>query len=177
MITFGNEGTARIIGVVADVKGRSGAGFVRNLHAGARLARQAHRRSTCLSAQPRTPQCQTANRFFDMKWIVRAIGTHAGALEPGMREAVRALDPTLAFIRFESMTSVNPTAPSTAAGVDDSARRLRLPSAMLPRCRRALWAHRLRSARVRRRIDSRHSHGASAPQLHRGIAVVPSAKA
>ena len=34
-ITFGNDGPREIIGVVADVKGRSNAGFVRNLTLGA----------------------------------------------------------------------------------------------------------------------------------------------
>jgi putative ABC transport system permease protein len=36
---------------------------------------------------------------------VRASGS-AAALEAGMREAVRAVDPTLAFIRFEPMTTL-----------------------------------------------------------------------
>ena len=48
---------------------------------------------------------QVANRFFEMKWIVRTTGS-SGALEPAMREAIRALDPTLAFTRFETMASV-----------------------------------------------------------------------
>jgi ABC-type antimicrobial peptide transport system permease subunit len=48
---------------------------------------------------------RVANTFFDMKWIVRVSGTET-ALEPGMREAVRGVDATLAFIRFETMTSV-----------------------------------------------------------------------
>ena len=46
-------------------------------------------------------------RFYgdDMKWIVRTNGP-SGALEPAMRDAIRAIDPTLAFVRFETMTSV-----------------------------------------------------------------------
>jgi ABC-type antimicrobial peptide transport system permease subunit len=48
---------------------------------------------------------QIANRFFDMKWIVRVSGS-AAAAESGMRETMRAIDPTLAFIRFESMTTL-----------------------------------------------------------------------
>ena len=104
-ITFGNEGPREIIGVVADVKGRSGAGFVRNLTLGA-LGSASSPAVYVPVAQAPDAAVQTANRFFDMKWIVRATGSSAGALEPGMREAVRALDPTLPFIRFESMTSV-----------------------------------------------------------------------
>jgi len=104
-ITFGNEGPRQIIGVVADVKGRSGAGFVRNLTLGA-LGAASSPAIYVPVAQAPDAAVQTANRFFDMKWIVRATGSSAGALEPGMRESVRALDPTLAFIRFESMTSV-----------------------------------------------------------------------
>jgi predicted permease len=102
-ITFGNDGPREIIGVVADVKGRSGAGFVRSFTLGALGAASAPAVYVPV-AQASDAGIQIANRFFDMKWIVRASGP--GALEPGMREAVRALDPTLAFIRFESMTSV-----------------------------------------------------------------------
>jgi putative ABC transport system permease protein len=105
MITFGNEGPREIIGVVADVKGRSGAGFVRSFTLGALGSASAPAVYVPVAQAPDSA-VQTANRFFDMKWIVRANGTNAGALEPGMREAVRVLDPTLAFIRFESMTSV-----------------------------------------------------------------------
>jgi putative ABC transport system permease protein len=102
-ITFGNEVPREIIGVVADVKGRSGAGFVRNLTLGA-LGAASSPAVYVPVAQAPDAAVQTANRFFDMKWIVRS--SAAGALEPGMREAMRALDPTLPFIRFESMTSV-----------------------------------------------------------------------
>jgi predicted permease len=104
-ITFGNEGPREIIGVVADVKGRSGAGFVRNLTLGA-LGAASSPAVYVPVAQTSDAAIQTANRFFDTKWIVRASGPSAVALEPGMRDAVRALDPTLPFIRFESMTSV-----------------------------------------------------------------------
>ena len=104
-ITFGNEGPREIIGVVADVKGRSGAGFVRSFTLGALGAASAPAVYVPVAQAPDSA-VQTANRFFDMKWIVRASGSSAGALEPAMREAVRALDPTLAFIRFESMTTV-----------------------------------------------------------------------
>jgi predicted permease len=103
-ITFGNDGPREIIGVVADVKGRSNAGFVRSFTLGA-LGSASAPAVYIPVAQAPDAGIQIANRFFDMKWIVR-VGGSAAALEPGMREAVRAVDPTLAFIRFETMTSL-----------------------------------------------------------------------
>jgi putative ABC transport system permease protein len=103
-LSFGNDGPRNIIGVVADVKGRSNAGFVRNLTLGA-LGAASSPAVYVPVAQAPDEGIRIANTFFDMKWIVRVSGT-ATALEPGMREAVRAVDATLAFIRFETMTSV-----------------------------------------------------------------------
>jgi putative ABC transport system permease protein len=103
-IAFGNDGPREIIGVVADVKGRSNAGFVRSVTLGALGAASAPAVYVPVAQAP-DAGLQIANRFFDMKWIVRVSGP-AGTVESGVREAVRALDPTLAFIRFESMTSV-----------------------------------------------------------------------
>jgi predicted permease len=103
-ITFGNDGPREIIGVVADVKGRSNAGFVRSFTLGA-LGSASSPAVYVPVAQAPDAGIQLANRFFDMKWIVRVSGS-AAAVEPGMREAVRAVDPTLAFIRFETMTSL-----------------------------------------------------------------------
>jgi putative ABC transport system permease protein len=103
-ITFGNDGPREIIGVVADVKGRSNAGFVRNVPLGALGSASAPAVYVPVAQAP-DAGVQLANRFFDMKWIVRASGS-AAALEAGMREAVRAVDPTLAFIRFEPMTTL-----------------------------------------------------------------------
>lgn len=103
-ITFGNDDQREIIGVVADVKGRSNAGFVRNLTLGALGSASAPAVYVPVAQAP-DAAIQIANRFFDMKWIVRSTGPVA-ALESGMRDAVRAIDPTLAFIRFETMTSV-----------------------------------------------------------------------
>jgi predicted permease len=103
-IRFGNEDQREIIGVVADVKARSNAGFVGNLTLGA------HGSATSPAvyvpvAQAPDSTIRIANQFFDMKWIVRS-SSPTGTLEPAMREAVRAIDPTLAFIRFQTMTSV-----------------------------------------------------------------------
>ena len=103
-IAFGSEGPREIIGIVADVKGRSNAGFVRNLTLGA-LGAPSSPAVYIPVAQAPDAGIQIANRFFDMKWIVRVSGPTA-PLETGMREAVRAIDPTLAFIRFETMTSL-----------------------------------------------------------------------
>jgi hypothetical protein len=103
-IMFGNDGPREIIGVVADVKGRSNAGFVRSFTLGALGSASAPAVYVPVAQAP-DAGVQIANRFFDMKWIVRVSGSVA-ALEPGMRDAVRAIDPTLAFIRFETMTSL-----------------------------------------------------------------------
>jgi putative ABC transport system permease protein len=103
-LAFGNDGLREIIGVVADVKGRSNAGFVRNLTLGA-LGAAASPAVYVPVAQAPDAAVQIANRFFDMKWIVRVSGPSATA-ESSMRETMRTLDPTLAFIRFESMTTL-----------------------------------------------------------------------
>ena len=88
-IAFGNDGPIEIIGVVADVKARSNAGFVRNLTLGAHGADTSPAVFVPV-AQASDAAIQIANRFFDMKWIVRSTGAVA-ALEPQMREAIRAI--------------------------------------------------------------------------------------
>jgi putative ABC transport system permease protein len=103
-LAFGNDGPREIIGVVADVKGRSNAGFVSNLTLGA-LGAAASPAVYVPAAQAPDAGVQIANRFFDMKWIVRVSGS-AAPIESGMRETMRALDPTLPFVRFESMTTL-----------------------------------------------------------------------
>ena len=87
-ITFGNDGPREIIGVVADVKGRSNAGFVRSFTLGALGSASAPAVYVPVAQAP-DAGVQIANRFFDMKWIVRSSGP-AGTLESAMREAVRA---------------------------------------------------------------------------------------
>ena len=103
-IAFAPEMPLQIIGVVADVKARSNSGFVRSFTLGALGADTAPAVYVPVAQAP-DAAIQIANRFFDMKWIVRTNGP-SGALEPAMREAVRAIDPTLAFVRFETMASV-----------------------------------------------------------------------
>jgi predicted permease len=98
-----HDGPREIVGVVADVKARSNSGFVRNLPLGA-LGGDTAPAVFVPVTQAADEPVRLANRFFEMKWIVRASG--APALEAGIREAVRTIDPALAFVRFESMTSV-----------------------------------------------------------------------
>ena len=96
------DGPREIVGVVADVKARSNSGFTRGLNA---LGSATAPAMFVPAAQAPDLAVQIANRFFDMKWIVRTRGS-IPALERGMQEAVRAIDPTLPFARFESMDSV-----------------------------------------------------------------------
>ena len=121
---FGNEGRREIIGVVADVKARSNAGFVRSFTLGALGAATAPAVYVPVAQAP-DAAIQIANRFFDMKWIVRTSGSSAGALEPAMREAIRALDPTLAVHPLRDDDVGHPPGSGHAASVDDPARRVR----------------------------------------------------
>ena len=96
------DGPREIVGVVADVKARSNSGFTRGLNA---LASDTAPAIFVPAAQAPDRGVSISNQFFDTKWIVRTNGSAAG-IERAMREAVREVDPTLAFVRFESMTSV-----------------------------------------------------------------------
>jgi predicted permease len=99
---FVKDGPREIVGVVADVKARSNSGFARGLNA---VASDTAPAIFVPAAQAPDRGVAISNQFFDTKWIVRA-NRSASGIERGMREAVRAVDPTLAFISFESMTSV-----------------------------------------------------------------------
>ena len=96
------DGPREIVGIVADVKARSNSGFTRGLNA---LGSATAPAMYVPAAQAPDAAIQIANRFFEMKWIVRTTGP-VPALERGMQEAVRAADPTLPFARFESMDAV-----------------------------------------------------------------------
>jgi putative ABC transport system permease protein len=97
------DGPREIIGVVADVKARSNSGFNRvGFNA---LAAPTAPAIFVPAAQAPDVAVQIANQFFDMKWIVRTSGS-IPALERGMQEAVRAVDTTLPFARFETMDAV-----------------------------------------------------------------------
>ena len=96
------DGPREIVGVVADVKARSNSGFTRGLNA---LASATAPAMYVPAAQAPDAAIQIANRFFDMRWIVRTTGS-IPAVERGMQDAVRTVDPTLPFARFESMDAV-----------------------------------------------------------------------
>jgi ABC-type antimicrobial peptide transport system permease subunit len=94
-----------IVGVAADVKARSGAGFVTTIGINS-LTNPVAPAIFVPAVQASDSAVRSANRFFNMKWIVKADAAAGGQLETGIREAVRAVDPTLPFIRFEPMTTV-----------------------------------------------------------------------
>jgi len=97
------DGPREIVGIVADVKARSNSGFNRvGFNA---LGAPTAPAIFVPAAQATDLAVQIANRFFDMKWIVRTSGS-VPALERGMQDAVRAIDPTLPFARFETMDAV-----------------------------------------------------------------------
>jgi len=96
------DGPREIVGVVGDVRARSNSGFTRGLNA---LASDTAPAIFVPAGQAPDRGVSISNQFFDAKWIVRTNGSAPG-IERAMREAVRAVDPTLAFVRFESMTSV-----------------------------------------------------------------------
>jgi ABC-type antimicrobial peptide transport system permease subunit len=96
------DGPREIVGIVANVKARSNSGFTSGINAlGAATAPAIY----VPAAQAPDAAVQIANRFFDMRWIVQTTGS-IPAVERGMQDAVRAVDPTLPFSRFESMDSV-----------------------------------------------------------------------
>ena len=97
------DGPREVVGIVADVKARSNSGFNRvGFNA---LGAPTAPAIFVPAAQAADRAVQIANQFFDMKWIVRTSGS-IPALERGMQDAVRAIDPTLPFARFETMDAV-----------------------------------------------------------------------
>jgi putative ABC transport system permease protein len=94
-----------IVGVSADVKARSNAGFVVNRGLNA-LADAVAPTIFVPAAQAPDSAVQGAHRFFNMKWIVKTDGSPSGALQNDIREAVRAIDPSLPFVRFAPMATV-----------------------------------------------------------------------
>jgi ABC-type antimicrobial peptide transport system permease subunit len=93
-----------VVGVVTDVKARSGAGFVTTTGINS-LTDPVAPAIFVPAAQASDTAVRGANRFFNMKWIVKADAA-GGQLENAIREAIRGVDPTLPFIRFEPMTAV-----------------------------------------------------------------------
>jgi ABC-type antimicrobial peptide transport system permease subunit len=96
------DDSREIVGVVANVKARSNSGFTRGLNA---LAAQTAPAIYVPAAQAPDAAVQIANRFFDTKWIVKTRGPVTG-VERDIEATVGAVDATLPFVRFESMTSV-----------------------------------------------------------------------
>jgi putative ABC transport system permease protein len=94
-----------IVGVSADVKARSNAGFVINRGVNA-LADPVAPTVFAPAAQAPDSAIRVAHRFFPMKWIIKTDGAPSGALQNDIREAVRAVDASLPFIRFAPMVTV-----------------------------------------------------------------------
>ena len=91
-----------IVGVVADTKARSSSGWTRGLNAlGAPAA------PTVYVPIGQTPAglLQSAHRFFPMSWVVR-VEEADGRIAQELQDAVRAINPLLPFIRFETMDTV-----------------------------------------------------------------------
>jgi predicted permease len=98
--SFGD--TARqIVGVVADVKARSGSGWTRSLTA---LGGPAAPAMYVPAGQLPRGVLAGANRFFNMTWALRTSGSSFD--QRPIEAAVRAVNPTLPFITFEPMTAV-----------------------------------------------------------------------
>ena len=98
--SFG-DGAREIVGVVADVKARSGGSWAQ---AFAALGSPAAPVMYVPAAQAPRAALQGANRFFNMTWAIRTSGP---TFDPRLVEdAVRAVNPALPFIAFEPMRAV-----------------------------------------------------------------------
>ena len=99
-LSFGD--TARqIVGVVADVKARSGSGWTRSLTA---LGGPAAPAMYVPAGQLPRRALAGANQFFNMTWALRTSGSSFD--QRPIETAVRAVNPTLPFITFEPMNAV-----------------------------------------------------------------------
>jgi putative ABC transport system permease protein len=90
-----------IVGVIADVKGRSGSGWTRGLNA---LASPVAPTVYVPAAQVPANILATVHHYFPISWSVRTDG--AVDAIPAVQEVVRSAEPRLAFIRFETMEQV-----------------------------------------------------------------------
>jgi predicted permease len=91
----------RIVGVVADVKGVSGAGWGGGPVA---LASPAPPVLYIPASQVPAGIVELVHQFFPTSWVVRSEGT--ADVIPAIQEVVRAEEPLLPFIRFETMEQV-----------------------------------------------------------------------
>ena len=90
-----------IVGVVADVKGRSGSGWTQGLNA---LASPAAPGMYVPSGQVPDPILQLVHRFFPISWAVRT--SRSGEVMTTVQDVIRSIEPRLPFIRFETMDQV-----------------------------------------------------------------------
>jgi putative ABC transport system permease protein len=90
-----------IVGVVADVKGRSGSGWTSGLNA---LASPVAPAMYVPAAQVPDTILQLVHRFFPISWLVRA--SRPGEAVTAVQDVLRSIEPRLPFIRFETMEQV-----------------------------------------------------------------------
>jgi len=90
-----------IVGVVGDVKARSGGSWAQPFSA---LGSAAVPVVYEPAAQAPAGALQIANRFFNMTWAIKISGTRFDAR--AIEDAVRAVNPRLPFIAFEPLTAI-----------------------------------------------------------------------
>jgi putative ABC transport system permease protein len=95
-----NDAPRQIVGVVADVKGASGAGWTTGMNALAAPAPPV----MYVPVTQLSDQAITAYRFFPMSWTIRT--TTDTDVTRAVREVVQSAAPQLPFVRFETMNDV-----------------------------------------------------------------------
>jgi putative ABC transport system permease protein len=99
-LVIGNDPPRQIIGLVADVKARSGAGWTSGLNA---LAAPAPPAMYVPVAQ--LEDASFSGSGFPMTWVARTSGTDA-TITQSIRRVIEASAPLLPFLRFEEMDEV-----------------------------------------------------------------------
>ena len=98
-----NDPPRQVVGVIADVKARSGAGWTRGLTA---LGSDVAPMMIVPAGQAVTVVANRGRqRVWDLTWSIRTQASRPD-LERDMREAVQAIDPRMVFREFEPMTAV-----------------------------------------------------------------------
>ena len=90
-----------IVGVIADVKGRSGSGWTAGLNA---LASPVAPAMYVPSGQVPDTILQLVHRFFPISWAVRT--SRPGEAVSAVHDVIRSIEPRLPFIRFETMEQI-----------------------------------------------------------------------
>jgi predicted permease len=90
-----------IVGVIADVKGRSGSGWTRGLNA---LASPVAPALYVPALQVPDTVLQLVHRTFPISWSVRT--TKPGETASAMLDVIRSIEPRLPFVRFETMEEI-----------------------------------------------------------------------